>query len=95
MTLLQFAELKYLYITLTIILIGHLLESFVITPKLIGEKVGLHPVWVIFSLMAGGALFGFWGMFFAIPIAAIIGVVVRSLLKIYLASCLYKDAKKR
>ena len=93
--LLQFGELKYLYITLAIVLTGHLLESYVITPKLVGEKVGLHPVWVIFALMTGGALFGFWGIFFAIPIAAIIGVIVRSLLKIYLASYLYKDAKKR
>ncbi len=87
--LLQFAELQYVYITLLIFITGHLFESYIITPKLVGEKVGLHPVWVIFSLMAGGALFGFWGMFFAIPIAAILGVIIRSMIKIYLASQLY------
>ena len=87
--LLQFSELQYMYITLAIFVIGHLLESYIITPKLVGEKVGLHPVWIIFSLMAGGALFGFWGMFFAIPIAAILGVIIRSMIKIYLASMIY------
>jgi len=87
--LLQFAELQYVYITLAIFIIGHLFESYIITPKLVGEKIGLHPVWVIFSLMAGGALFGFWGMFLAIPIAAILGVIIRSMIKIYLASQIY------
>ena len=88
--LLQFSELHYVYITLAIFLVGNLFENYIITPKLVGERVGLHPVWIIFSLMAGGALFGFWGMFFAIPIAAIFGVIFRSLIKIYLASQLSK-----
>lgn len=86
---LQFSDLTHTYITLGIFLTGHLLESYFITPKLVGEKVGLHPVWLIFSLMAGGCLFGFWGMFFAIPIAAILGVIVRSAIKIYLSSKIY------
>ncbi len=77
--LIQFSDLKHMYITLVIFLFGHLIESYIITPKLVGEKVGLNPVWVIFSIMAGGALFGFWGMFFAVPIAAIVGVIIRSL----------------
>ena len=89
--LFQFSDLKYVYITLVIFFTGHLLESSIITPKLVGEKVGLHPVWVIFSLMSGGVLFGFWGIFFAIPIAAILGVIIRSLIKIYLASQLYQE----
>lgn len=87
--LLQFSNLLYLYIIIAIFILGHLLESYIITPKLIGEKVGLHPVWIIFSLMSGGALFGFWGMFFAIPIAAIAGVLIRCLLKLYLESRLF------
>lgn len=87
--LLQFSELSYVYITLSIFIIGHILEGYFITPKLVGEKIGLHPVWVIFSLMAGGALFGFWGMFLAIPIAAILGVILRSMIKLYLGSNIY------
>jgi predicted PurR-regulated permease PerM len=87
--LLQYSELHYVYTTLAIFVSGHILETYLIVPKLIGEKVGLHPVWVIFSLMAGGALFGFWGVFFAIPIAAITAEIIRSLIKIYLASQMY------
>ena len=88
--LLQFSDWFHIGATLTIFVVGHLLESYFITPKLIGEKIGLHPVWVIFALMSGGALFGFWGLFFAIPVAAIIGVLLRGLLKFYLASDLYR-----
>ena len=88
--LLQFADFIHVAMTITVFIIGHLLESSFITPKLIGAKVGLHPVWIIFALMSGGALFGFWGMFFAIPIAAILGVLLRGLLRFYFASNLYK-----
>lgn len=87
--LLQFSELSYMYITLVIFVVGHILESCIITPKLVGEKIGLHPVWVIFALMSGGALFGFWGMFLAIPVAAILGVLIRGMIKLYLASYIY------
>lgn len=89
--LLQFSDLTHVYVAIAIFFSGHLLESFIITPKLIGEKVGLHPVWVIFSLMAGGAMFGFWGIFFAIPMAAIVGVLFKCLLKIYFSSSLYNN----
>ena len=88
--LLQFNEPYYVYAALSIFLVGHLIESCIITPKIVGEKIGLHPVWIIFAIMAGGELFGFWGVFFAIPIAAIIGVIFRSLVRIYLSSHLYK-----
>jgi len=89
--LIQFSSLEYTYITLGIFLLGHLIESYMITPKLVGDRVGLHPVWIIFAIMAGGALFGFWGMFFAIPLGAIVGVVMRGLIKNYLGSQLYDD----
>lgn len=89
--LLQFSNLAYVFATVVIFVVGHVFESSFVTPKLIGDKVGLHPVWIIFSLMSGGALFGFWGMFFAIPIAAILGVLLRGLLKFYFASDLYKQ----
>ena len=89
-SLLQFSDMNYVYITFGIFLLGYLLESYFLTPKIVGEKVGLHPVWIIFALMSGGAIFGFWGMFFSIPIAAIIGVLIRSTIRYYLASHIYK-----
>ncbi|MCB1990025.1 MAG: AI-2E family transporter, partial [Geminicoccaceae bacterium] len=61
-----------------------------LTPKLVGDRIGLHPVWVIFALLAGGALFGFLGVMLAVPVAAAIGVLVRFGLRQYLASPLYK-----
>lgn len=80
---LQFSDWFHVGATMFVFVFGHLLESYIITPKLIGEKIGLHPVWIIFALMAGGMLFGFWGMFLAIPIAAVVGVILRSLLQLY------------
>ena len=57
--------------------VGQVLEGNFLTPRMVGDKVGLHPVWVIFAVMAGSALFGFTGMLLAIPAAASIGVLVR------------------
>ncbi len=56
---------------------GQAVEGNFLTPKLVGESVGLHPVWVMFALLAGGSLFGFTGLMLAVPVAAIIGVMVR------------------
>lgn len=89
--LLQYSDLNYVYIALAIFLFGHIIEAYILVPKLIGNKVGLHPVWVLFALMSGGVLFGFWGVFFAIPIAAIAAVLIRTALKIYLSSQMYKQ----
>lgn len=58
-----------------IILIVQQLEGNLISPKLMGDSVGLHPLWVVFALLAGGELAGFWGMFMAVPVAAVIRVV--------------------
>jgi predicted PurR-regulated permease PerM len=74
-----------------IFVVGQTAESYFLTPKLVGERVGLHPVWLIFALMAGGALFGFTGVLLAIPVAAVIGVLVRFSLSRYLESTLYKS----
>ncbi len=57
--------------------LGQILEGYVLTPRLVGNRVGLHPVWVIFALLAGGALFGFVGLLLAVPTAAVIGVLTR------------------
>ena len=56
---------------------GQFLEGYVLTPRLVGDRVGLHPVWVIFALLAGGSLFGFVGLLLAVPAAAVIGVLTR------------------
>lgn len=69
--------------------IGQMIEGNFLTPKLVGEKVGLHPVWVIFALLAGGSLAGFTGVMLAVPVAAVIGVLVRFGLAQYMKSALY------
>jgi predicted PurR-regulated permease PerM len=71
--------------------LGQVLEGFVLTPKLVGDRVGLHPVWVLFALMAGGMLFGFTGILLAVPAAAAIGVVVRFVIVRYRTSPLYRS----
>ncbi|WP_169545457.1 AI-2E family transporter [Sneathiella aquimaris] len=72
-----------------IFIVGQVLEGYVLTPKLVGEKVGLHPVWVMFGLLAGGSLFGFVGVLIAVPLAAVVGVVSRFALSQYMSSPLY------
>jgi predicted PurR-regulated permease PerM len=76
-------------IVLGIFLVGQFLEGNVLSPKLVGESVGLHPVWVIFALLAFGYLFGFVGLLVAVPMAATIGVLVRFALARYRQSSLY------
>ncbi len=76
-------------IVLCIFLVGQFLEGNVLSPKLVGRSVGLHPVWLIFALLAFGYLFGFVGLLVAVPLAATIGVLVRFALQRYRASALY------
>ena len=64
-------------------------SDYVLTPKLLGENVGLHPVWVIFSFFAFGLVFGFLGLLIAIPAAAAIGVLIRHGVELYLESPIY------
>ncbi|OAN50762.1 AI-2E family transporter [Paramagnetospirillum marisnigri] len=85
----QGAELHLIGGVGVVFIIGNILEGNILTPKLVGDRVGLHPVWIIFSLLAGGALFGFVGILLAVPAAAVIGVVVRFTLNNYLTSSLY------
>ena len=87
---LQFDELWRVGLVAGIFIVGQAAEGNFLTPKLVGDRVGLHPVWVMFSLLAGGALFGFLGVLLAVPVAASLGVVVRFLLRQYLASPLYR-----
>ena len=86
----QFADLPPILIVAGVFIAGQTLESYVLTPRLVGGRVGLHPVWIIFALLAGGAVFGFTGILLAVPVAAVIGVLVRFSLARYLESPLYK-----
>jgi predicted PurR-regulated permease PerM len=72
-----------------IFLFGQSVEANILTPKLIGDRIHLHPVWVIFALFAGGTLFGFIGVLIAVPAAAVIGVLVRFALLRYRRSAVY------
>lgn len=72
---------------------GQFMEGNIITPNLVGNSVGLHPVWLIFALAAFGTLFGFIGMLVAVPVAAAIGVLVRAMVARYEASLLYRGAE--
>lgn len=76
-------------LVVALFIVGNLLESYILSPKLVGEKIGLHPVWVIFALLAGGALFGFLGILLALPVSAVIGVLTRFSLVQYMNSSLY------
>ncbi len=69
--------------------IGQFIEGYILSPKLVGESVGLHPVWLMFALIAAGSLFGFLGLLIAVPVSAAIGVLVRFAIRQYLASPLY------
>jgi predicted PurR-regulated permease PerM len=74
---------------LAIFIVGQVIEGNILSPKLVGESVGLHPVWLIFALLAFGYLFGFVGLLVAVPLAATIGVLARFALRQYLESSFY------
>src|ERR1700752_5080124 len=82
-------EFTPIIIVLVIFFVGQFLEGYVLAPKLVGESVGLHPVWLMFALFAFGYLFGFVGLLIAVPLAAMIGVLVRFGIRQYLASSYY------
>ncbi len=87
----QTGELIFVGIIAAIFIGGQLIEGNFLTPKLVGDSVGLHPLWIFFSLLAGGALLGILGMFLAVPIAAVIGVLLSFALKKYKESAYYKE----
>lgn len=85
LALLQFDNWLLIAAVAAVFMVGQALEGNVLTPKLVGGQVGLHPVWVIFGLLAGGAMFGFVGVLLAVPAAAVIGVGVRFAVQQYRA----------
>lgn len=72
-----------------VFIVGQTLESYVLTPRLVGGRVGLSPIWIIFAMLAGGSLFGLTGVLIALPVAAIAGVLVRFGINQYMDSDLY------
>jgi predicted PurR-regulated permease PerM len=68
---------------------GQFIEGNFLSPKLVGNRVGLHPVWLMFALFAFGYLFGFAGLLMAVPLAAAVGVLTRFALRKYLSSPFY------
>jgi predicted PurR-regulated permease PerM len=70
------------------------LDVAVLSPKIVGGRIGLHPVWLMFALFAFSYLFGFVGVLVAVPVAAAIGVLVRYGLEVYLGSTVYRGAGK-
>ncbi len=75
-----------------IFLVGQIMESYFLTPYLVGKRVGLHPVWIIFALLAGGMLAGALGVLLAVPMAAVLGVLIRHLIKWYRTTNFFKGA---
>jgi predicted PurR-regulated permease PerM len=92
LALVQYADWLPVALTLGVCVLGQVLEGNFLTPKLVGDRVGLHPVWVIFALLAGGALFGFLGLLLAVPVAAVLGVLARFSLVRYLTSNYFRGA---
>jgi len=86
-------DLKLLILVGVVFTVGQLLESYVLTPRIVGDKIGLHPVAVIFAVMAGGQLFGFLGMLLALPVAAVSNVLLRYAHQRYRQSDLYAGEK--
>ncbi len=78
-----------------IFVIGQVVEGNILTPKLVGSSVGLHPVWLLLALSVFGALFGFVGMLVAVPVAAALGVITRFGVKQYKSSLLYRGFSVR
>jgi predicted PurR-regulated permease PerM len=87
--LLQFASLKALVMVAVVYGAGQIIESVVLTPKLVGDRIGLHPLAVIFSLLAFAQLLGFVGVLIALPASAVLLVAFRRMQQAYLSSSLY------
>jgi len=85
----QFGEWQPIILVVAVFVIGQFLEGNFFTPKLVGDKIGLHPVWIIFLLLAGGTLFGFTGILLAVPVGAVVGVLGRFLIAEYKTSKAY------
>lgn len=87
--LMQYQDVIHLLYVAIVFMVGQMLEGMLLTPWLVGDKIGLHPVAVIFAVLAGGQLFGFVGVLLALPVAAVIAVALRHMHERYTQSELY------
>ena len=87
----QFGMDSNWWVVLSIYGAGQILESQILTPKIIGDRVGLHPLWMLFGMLAGAVLLGFVGLLLAVPLTAVIGVLAKFALSRYLQSGLYLE----
>ena len=87
--LVQYQDWTHVMLVLGVFVVGQTLEGYVLVPRLVGDRIGLHPVAVIFAILAGGELFGFLGVLLALPVAAVVMVVLRWLHERYTTSALY------
>lgn len=92
--LFQTGDWQFVLLVGGIFVVGQIIEGNFLTPKLVGDSVGLHPMWIFFALIAGGSLFGILGMMLAVPVAAVVSVLLAFGLLKYKASALYKGKKK-
>ena len=91
----QFGDWQHLAGVAVVFTVGQIIESYWLTPKLVGDRIGLHPMAVIFAVTAGGTLFGFLGMLLALPVAAVANVLLRYAHERYTASSLYAGEQPR
>lgn len=89
--LVQYQDSTYVLLVLGVFIVGQLLEGYVLVPQLVGDKIGLHPVAVMFAILAGGELFGFVGVLLALPIAAVVMVLLRYAYERYTQSEMYQE----
>ncbi len=89
----QSGDLGFVALIAGIFVLGQLIEGNILTPKIVGKSVGLHPLWIFFALLVGGGLFGILGMLIAVPVAAVIGVLLSFAIAQYKQSPYYKSSK--
>jgi predicted PurR-regulated permease PerM len=88
-------EWTWIVVVAGIFFVGQFIEDYVLIPKLVGENIGLHPLWIMFALFAFGYLFGFIGLLIAVPVAAALGVIIRFATRRYLESPVYTGEEPR
>ncbi len=92
--LVQYHDWLHVLLVLAVFGFGQIMEGYVLTPRLVGDKIGLHPVAVIFAVLAGGQLFGFTGVLLALPVASVMMVLLRYAHQRYMNSRLYHSGEK-
>ncbi len=90
--ILQFDDVKKIYMVMMVFVVGHVVESFILTPKIIGDRIGIHAVWLLFGTFLGGNLLGFSGMLLAVPVMTILSVLISFCLKKYFHSNFYLNS---